>query len=144
MCRRYLFDREIVQLLKNKLPSESEDDLESGDSSLNLGNQIIQETMSAPLEEALSVDEQLCSTKAPYFLKQYLQMKLHKWEYKFFVLCGVSGFSYNFEMYSGQENNDVNSYSWEPEFGASGNVVVRLCRTIPKNMNYKERFAEIA
>jgi hypothetical protein len=92
------------------------------------------------LEEALSIDEQLCSTKARHFLKQYLPMKPHKWGYKFFVLCGVSGFSYNFEMYSGQENNDANRYSWEPDFGASGNVVVRLCRIIPKNMNYKVYF----
>ncbi|VVC26920.1 PiggyBac transposable element-derived protein [Cinara cedri] len=113
MCRRYLFDREIVQLLENEPPSDSEDDLESGDRSPNLGNQIIQETMSVnqfeqirqfihfnnnnnmlvkghvghdrlhkirpvtetlkkrfasiPLEEALSIDEQLCSTKAPAF-----------------------------------------------------------------------------
>lgn len=96
--------------------------------------------VSIPLEEALSIDEQLCSTKARHFLKQYLPMKPHKWGYKFFVLCGVSGFSYNFEMYSGQENNDVNRYSWEPDFGASGNVVVRLCRIIPKNMNYKVYF----
>jgi len=52
----------------------------------------------------------------------------------------LSGFSYNFEMYSGQENNDANRYSWEPDFGASGNVVVRLCRIIPKNMNYNVYF----
>jgi hypothetical protein len=31
MCRRHLFDREIVQLLENEPPSDSEDDLESGD-----------------------------------------------------------------------------------------------------------------
>ncbi|XP_060845894.1 piggyBac transposable element-derived protein 3-like [Rhopalosiphum padi] len=95
---------------------------------------------SIPLEEALSIDEQLCSTKARHYLKQYLPIKPHKWGYKFFVLCGVSSFSYNFEMYSGQENNDVNRYSWEPNFDASGNVVVRLCRIIPKNMNYKVYF----
>lgn len=95
---------------------------------------------SIPLEEALSIDEQFCSTKARHFLNQYLPMKPHKWVYNFFVVCGVSGFSYNFEMYSGLENNDVNWYSWEPDFGASGNVVVRLCRIIPRNMNYKVYF----
>jgi len=31
MCRRHLFDREIVQLLKNEPPSDSKEDLESGD-----------------------------------------------------------------------------------------------------------------
>lgn len=31
MCRKSLFGREIVQLLENQPPSDSEDDLESGD-----------------------------------------------------------------------------------------------------------------
>jgi hypothetical protein len=31
MCRKHLFDREIVQLLENEPPSDFEDDLESGD-----------------------------------------------------------------------------------------------------------------
>jgi len=93
-----------------------------------------------PLEESLSIDEQLCSTKARHYLKQYLPMKPHKWGYKFFVLCDVSGFSYNFEMYSGQENTTEGRLSWEPDLGASSNVVVRLCRIIPKKMNYKVYF----
>lgn len=95
---------------------------------------------SIPLEKSLSIGEQLCSTKARHFLTQYLAMKSHKWGHKFFVLCGVSGFSYNFEMYSGQENSVDNRYSWEPDYGASGNVVVRLCRILPKNKNYKVYF----
>jgi len=95
---------------------------------------------SIPLEEPLSIDEQLFSTKARHFLKQYLPMKPHKWGYTFFVLCGVSGFSSNFEIYSGQENDDNNMYSCEPDFGVSEYVVVRLCRIIPKNMNYKVYF----
>lgn len=44
---------------------------------------------SIPLEKALSIDVQLCLTKARHFFKQYLPMKPHKWGYKFFVLCGV-------------------------------------------------------
>lgn len=47
---------------------------------------------SIPLEESLSIDEQLCSTKARHYLKQYMPMKPHKWGYKLFVLSGVSGF----------------------------------------------------
>lgn len=51
-----------------------------------------------PLEENLSIDEQICPTKARSFLKQYLPLKPHKWGYKIFVLCGLFGFSYNFEV----------------------------------------------
>lgn len=44
-----------------------------------------------PWEYCLSVDEQICSTKAWHHLKQYMHMKPHRWGFKFFVLCGVSG-----------------------------------------------------
>lgn len=73
-------------------------------------------------------------------LFEAISMKPHKWGYNFFVLCGVSGLSYNFEMYSGQENNADSRLSWEPDLGASSNVAVRLCRIIPKQMNYKVYF----
>ncbi|KAF0703992.1 piggyBac transposable element-derived protein 3-like [Aphis craccivora] len=52
-----------------------------------IGNRIIQDTMdylkrkfqTISLEENLSIDEQLCLTKARSFLKQYLPLKPHKW-----------------------------------------------------------------
>ena len=47
-----------------------------------------------PKEEMLSLDEQMCSTKARNHLKQYMSPKLNKWEFKLFLLCGVSGFCY--------------------------------------------------
>lgn len=91
-----------------------------------------------PLEAHLSVDEQLCSTKVHHYMKQYLPMKPHKWGFKLFVLCGVSGYAYDFEIYSGQENNDKQRIdAGEPDLGAAANVVVRLARSIPKNQNYR-------
>jgi len=64
-------------------------------------------------------------------------MKPHKWGYKLFVMAGVSGFAYNFEIYSGQENNSELRLPCEPDIGASANVVVRLARIIPSNNNFK-------
>jgi hypothetical protein len=58
-----------------------------------------------PLEEHLAVDEQMCSTKARSSVKVYMPNKPHKWGYKLFVLSGASGFAYNFELFTGQENN---------------------------------------
>lgn len=92
---------------------------------------------SIPLEESLSIDEQLCSTKAKHYLKQYIPMKPHKWEYKLFVMAGVSGFAYNLEIYSGQENDSALRLSSEPDIGASGNVVVRLARIVPLDKHFK-------
>lgn len=52
-------------------------------------------------------------------------------------MAGVSGFAYNLEIYSGQENDPVLRLSSEPDIGASANVVVRLARIIPLNKHFK-------
>lgn len=57
---------------------------------------------SIPLRRDLSIDEQICSTKSRSYLKQYLPAKPHKWGYKLFVLSDNKGYSYQFEIYSGQ------------------------------------------
>ena len=43
-----------------------------------------------PMEQRLSVDEQICATKVAHFLKQYLPNKPHKWGFKLYVLCDLS------------------------------------------------------
>ena len=96
--------------------------------------------LSVPMEEMLSIDEQICATKARHHMKQYLPLKPHKWGYKLFVLSGVSGFCYKFEIYTGRENDPEKRLSDEPDLGASSNVVVRLAREIPRNCYYKVYF----
>jgi hypothetical protein len=87
------------------------------------------------MEECLSVDEQMCPTKARHFLKQYMPNKPHKWGYKFFVTSGVSGFAYDFEIFSGSENGDLKE--GEQDLGSSNNGVIRLSRNVPRNVNHK-------
>ena len=65
--------------------------------------------------------------------------KPHNWGIKLFVLCGPSGNSYGFEVYTGQED-DPSGRSDEPDLGASSNVVMRLSRKIPRNVGYKLYF----
>ena len=89
-----------------------------------------------PFEKCLSVDEQMCATKARHYMKQYMPLKPHKWGYKLYVLSGVTGYAYQFEIYSGQENSEKYRFPNEPDLGASANNVIRLCRSIPKNCNY--------
>lgn len=86
------------------------------------------------VEEYLSLDEQLCATKHRSYLRQYIPSKPHKYGYKLYVLCGVSGFAYNFEIYSGQEEPMLPN---EPLLGATGNVVIRLTRIIPRFLHHK-------
>lgn len=96
--------------------------------------------LSVPMEECLSLDEQMCSTKARHFLKQYMPNKPHKWGYKLFVLSGVSGYACDVEIYTGHENCPPKRRPAEPDLGATGNGVVRLSRQIPRNANHKLYF----
>ena len=52
------------------------------------------------------------------------------------MLSGVSGFSYNFELFSSGSTDNVVLPN-EPDLGASSNVVVRLARVLPDNSNHK-------
>lgn len=55
-----------------------------------------------PMSQRLCVDEQMCSTKMKATqIRQYMPNKPHKWGFKLFVLCDTVGFSYKFEVYTG-------------------------------------------
>lgn len=86
-------------------------------------NRLRERLLLVPKEEFLAVDEQIIPTKARSSIKQYNPKKPHKWGFKDFVLSGVSGFSYDFEIFAG--------------LGVSGNVVVRLTETVPRHVNHK-------
>lgn len=74
-----------------------------------------------PFEENLSLDEQLYPTKACSYLKQYLPLKPHQWGYKLFVICGVSRYANNFEIFAGNENNADERLNYEePDLGDTG------------------------
>lgn len=90
---------------------------------------------SVALEQNLSIDEQMCSTKVRHFMKQYMPMKPHKWGFKFFVMSGISGFAYKFEIYAGQEKKNVPT--GEPDLGVTSNLVLRLASIIPRQKNYR-------
>ena len=87
------------------------------------------------LEQNLSVDEQMIPVKGRHGLKQYLPKKPHKWGYKVFVLSGVSGYTYDFEIFTGKEDNVVSEE--ETDCGASGNVVICLSRGVPNCSNFR-------
>lgn len=91
---------------------------------------------SIPFQQTLSVDEQICASKARHHMKQYLPAKPHKWGYKLYVLCGSDGFSYKFEIYAGSEYHD----QAEPDLGSSANTVIRLCKNVPENQNFRIYF----
>lgn len=69
-------------------------------------------------------------------MKQYMPMKPHKWGFKLFVLAGISGYDYNFEIFTGN-GNSMDRPDDEPDLEATSNIVLRLSRIIPRNQNYR-------
>ncbi|KAF2905519.1 hypothetical protein ILUMI_00657 [Ignelater luminosus] len=61
------------------------------------------------------------------------QVNIYKWGFKLFVLSGESGFAYKFEIYAGQEESQVSSD--QPDFGITGNTVLRFYKDIPHKQN---------
>ncbi|GBP33290.1 hypothetical protein EVAR_30878_1 [Eumeta japonica] len=68
-------------------------------------------------------------------IKQYNPAKPHQWEYKNQVLSGVSGFSYDFDNFAGDQSNTYPDDA--PDLGVSGNIVARLTETVPRHVNHK-------
>lgn len=90
---------------------------------------------SVPMRQRLVVDEQMCGTKmGGNPTRQYMPKKPHKWGTKVFALCDDGGFSYSFEIYSGAGDNVILENT--PDLGAASNVVVRLSKKIPDNINH--------
>lgn len=65
-------------------------------------------------------------------MKQYIKNKPHKWGVKLFALCGASGMLYDFEIYTGKD-----TLLEKTKLGISGDIVVRLVETVPKDINLK-------
>ena len=65
-------------------------------------------------------------------LKQYAPSKPHKYGYKVFVLCDLSGIIHNFEVRTGRIPPPQNG----PDLGSSSNIVITLSEVVPSNRNH--------
>ncbi|CAB4025753.1 Hypothetical predicted protein [Paramuricea clavata] len=67
-------------------------------------------------------------------LKKYLPKKPKKWGFKLWARCSSTGFMHKFDIYQGKgtgRDDDVSDY------GLGGNVVLKLCASLPPNQNFK-------
>ena len=86
-----------------------------------------------PKEEHLSVDEQIIPFKGKSIMKQHMPNKPNRWGYKMYLLAGGdSGLCYDFVFYTGKGD--------EPHYGFCTDIVLKLCETVPRLMNYKLYF----
>ncbi|CAI6352914.1 unnamed protein product [Macrosiphum euphorbiae] len=119
----------------SKLPERNNADYDKLYKVRALCEQILNIIRSIPKEEHLAVDEQIIPTKSRTSLKQYNPKKPHKCCYKVFVLSGVSGFCYDFDIFAGAQSNIIPNSC--PNMSVSSNVVLRMSNFIPRHCNYK-------
>ncbi|XP_065675859.1 piggyBac transposable element-derived protein 3-like [Hydra vulgaris] len=79
--------------------------------------------------ELLCIDEQIVPFKGKSGLKQYNPKKPKKWGYKLYVLSGIDGLIYNFQVHTDAIDVCLN----QPNLKASGNIVLTLLQHIPRN-----------
>ena len=85
---------------------------------------------SIPKEEYLSAGEQMIPLKGRNIMKQHMPLKPNHWGYKMFVLAERdSGICYDFIFYTGKGEKS--------EYGFCTRIVLVLCETVPRGMNYK-------
>ena len=72
-------------------------------------------------------------TKGRSSLHQYLPKKPHKWGIKVWAHCGVSGLTYDFDIYVGKQDDQ----NLSAEFGKVGAVVIKLTQNLPKQVGHK-------
>jgi hypothetical protein len=86
--------------------------------------------------ENQSVDEAMVAFKGRSYLKQYLPKKPKKWGFKLWAKCSSTGFLHEFDIYQGKGTgrDDPDDVS---DCGLGGNVVLKLCSSLPPNRNFK-------
>lgn len=80
-----------------------------------------------PLEQNLSIDEQIVPFKGQINIRQYIKNKPKKWGIKIYVLAGQSGQVYDFIIYQGATTEINQLYS---KFGAGAATVMQLVERI--------------
>ena len=88
-------------------------------------------------KEFHSIDEQIISSKKKFSsIRQYNPKKLKKFEFKYLVRAGSSGFMCDFYIYEWKHNND----SVKNDYGnlqKCSQVVARLTKVLSGGMNHK-------
>lgn len=88
-------------------------------------------------EENQCVDEIMVAFKGRSLLKQYLPKKPKKWGFKLWARCGASGYLHVFDIYQGKGTGMGNENLDHADCGLGGNVVLKLCSSLPEKHNYK-------
>jgi hypothetical protein len=90
-----------------------------------------------PVEKIVSIDEQICPFKGKHSSKQYCKGKPYPWGIKLFLICGKSGYPYDFVIYQGS-NTEISNFD-RAKFGFGAATVIHLCKRL-KNAGHELYF----
>ena len=83
--------------------------------------------------EHQSIDEMMVPYKGKFGnIRHYIRGKLHPWGFKVWARCSVQGLLHDFDVYQGKGGDKGANV-----FGIGGDVVVKLCETLPKDVGHK-------
>ena len=102
-----------------------------------LFEQLRQNCLKVKPEEKNSIDEQIVPFKGKSSLRRYLPKKPKKWGFKIFSRNSVRGFCHDFELDGAP---DPTRPPCESIGLSSGDIVLRMCASLPKHQNYKVFF----
>lgn len=85
-------------------------------------------------EHKHSVDEMIVPSKARWGIRTYNPKKPNKWGPKVWARCGVSGLTYDFDVYVGAQNYEDENIR---NLGSAAAVVAKLCTTLPSDVGHK-------
>ncbi|XP_014675112.1 PREDICTED: piggyBac transposable element-derived protein 3-like [Priapulus caudatus] len=81
-----------------------------------------------------SIDEMMVHYKGKFSkIRQYKKGKPHPWGFKVWARCSDSGLLHDFDIYQGKGGDKTKA----SEPGLGGDVIVKLCETLPKNKDYQ-------
>lgn len=133
MTRNRLFElRSCFHVVDNKaIPKENSDKFVK---IRPLYNSFIKRCAQLPVEQNLSVDEQIVPFKGNLSIKQYIRGKPSPWGIKNFLLWGKSGLVYNLLLYQGSSTQiDENM---QKNFGLGGAIVLKLVENLKPNKHF--------
>jgi len=133
MTRIRLFElRSCFHVIDNKaIPNENRDKFVK---IRPLYNSFIKRCTELPVEQNLSVDEQIVPFKGNLSIKQYIRGKPSPWGIKNVLLCGQSGLVYNLLLYQGSSTQiDENM---QKNFGLGGAIVLKLVENLKPNKHF--------
>lgn len=91
-------------------------------------NSVLKRCREIPVEEIVAVDEQIIPFSGHLSVKQYMRGKPNPWGIKVYILCGKSGYPYDFFMYQGK-NSELSVFELA-RFGFGAATVLHLAKRI--------------